>query len=78
VFGALLISGLNSFLNDAEQGVHVPFYVNLPDGTRLVTLGVVMALVLILRPAGLTGGREVTVGGLRRAARLWRPQRSAG
>jgi branched-chain amino acid transport system permease protein len=78
VFGALLISGLNSFLNDAEQGVHIPFYVNLPDGTRLVALGAVMALVIILRPSGLTGGREVTVGGLRRAARLWRPERSAG
>ena len=78
VLGALLISGLNSFLNDAEQGVHIPFYVKLPDGTRLVTLGVVMALVLILRPSGLTGGREVTVEGLRRAARLWRPERSAG
>jgi branched-chain amino acid transport system permease protein len=78
VLGALLISGLNSFLNDAEQGVHIPFYVNLPDGTRLVTLGVVMALVLILRPSGLTGGREVTVEALRRAARLWRPVRPAG
>ena len=27
-------------------------------GTRLVTIGAVMALVLILRPSGLTGGRE--------------------
>ena len=72
VFGALLISGLNSFLNEAEQGIHIGFYVNLPDGSRLVALGAVMALVLILRPSGLTGGREVTLGGLRRAARLWR------
>jgi branched-chain amino acid transport system permease protein len=72
VFGALLISGLNSFLNEAEQGIHIGFYVNLPDGSRLVALGAVMALVLILRPSGLTGGREVTLGGLRRAATLWR------
>ena len=72
VFGALLISGLNSFLNEAEQGIHIGFYVNLPDGSRLVALGAVMALVLILRPSGLTGGREVTLGGLRRAAKLWR------
>jgi branched-chain amino acid transport system permease protein len=34
VFGALLISGLNSFLNEAEQGIHIGFYVNLPDGSR--------------------------------------------
>lgn len=72
VVGALLISGLNSFLNDAEQGIHIGFYLNLPDGTRLVALGAVMALVLILRPSGLTGGREVTQAGLRRATRLWR------
>lgn len=72
VVGALLISGLNSFLNNAEQGIHIGFYLNLPDGSRLVALGVVMALVLILRPSGLTGGREVTRAGLRRAARLWR------
>jgi branched-chain amino acid transport system permease protein len=72
VVGALLISGLNSFLNEAEQGIHLGFYVNLPDGSRLVALGAVMALVLILKPSGLTGGREVTLGGLRRAARLWR------
>jgi branched-chain amino acid transport system permease protein len=78
VVGALLISGLNSFLNDAEQGVHVGVYVHLPTGSRLVALGVLMALVLILRPSGLTGGREVTLGGLRRAGRLWRPERSAG
>lgn len=58
VIGALLISGLNSFLGDAEQGVHIGFSFTLPTGTRLVTIGAVMALVLILRPSGLTGGRE--------------------
>ena len=59
VLGALLISGLNSFLADAEQGVNVGFQLTLPTGTRLVTIGAVMALVLILRPSGITGGREV-------------------
>jgi branched-chain amino acid transport system permease protein len=61
VFGALLISGLNSFLNDAEKGIQIGFRLDLPDGTRLVTIGAVMALVLILRPSGVTGGREVTL-----------------
>ncbi len=78
VFGALLISGLNSFLNEAEQGIHVGVYFHLPTGSRLVALGIVMALVLIFRPSGLTGGREVTIGGLRRAGRLWRPESSSG
>jgi len=58
VVGALSISALNSFLGDAENTVHVGFRLTLPEGTRLVTVGAVMALVLILRPTGLTGGRE--------------------
>jgi branched-chain amino acid transport system permease protein len=58
VVGALLISGLNSFLSDAEQGIHIGFALTLPTGTRLVAIGVVMAAVLIVRPSGLTGGRE--------------------
>jgi branched-chain amino acid transport system permease protein len=58
VLGALAISALNSFLGDAENTVHVGFRLTLPTGTRLVTIGAVMALVIILRPSGLTGGRE--------------------
>jgi len=58
VVGALAISALNSFLGDAENTVDVGFSLTLPNGTRLVTVGAVMAAVLILRPSGLTGGRE--------------------
>jgi branched-chain amino acid transport system permease protein len=58
VVGALVISALNSFLGDAENTVHIGFRLTLPNGTRLVTIGAVMALVLILKPSGLTGGRE--------------------
>jgi len=58
VLGALAISALNSFLGDAENTVHIGFHLTLPAGTRLVTIGAVMALVIILRPSGLTGGRE--------------------
>ncbi len=53
--GALLISGLNSLLNEAENGIGG---VDLPTGTRLVTIGVLMAVSLLFRPNGLTGGRE--------------------
>src|SRR2546430_190594 len=59
VLGALAISALNSFLGDAENTVHVGFRLTLPAGTRLVTIGAVMALVIILRPSGLTGGPEI-------------------
>ncbi|HEY1369053.1 MAG TPA: branched-chain amino acid ABC transporter permease [Gaiellaceae bacterium] len=61
VVGALAVSGLNSFLGDAENTVHIGFRLHLPTGARLVTLGAIMALVLILRPSGITGGKEVTL-----------------
>jgi branched-chain amino acid transport system permease protein len=61
VVGALAVSGLDSFLSQAEQGVHVGVRLDLPNGTRLVILATVMALVLVLRPSGLTGGRELTL-----------------
>ena len=34
--------------------------IDLPSGTRLVVLGIIMAAVLLFRPSGLTGGRELT------------------
>ncbi len=58
VVGALAVSGLDSFLSEAEQGVGVGFTIDLPQGARLVVLGALMALVLVLRPSGITGGRE--------------------
>jgi branched-chain amino acid transport system permease protein len=62
VVGALAVSGLNSFLIEAEDGVGA---VDLPSGSRLILLGAIMATVLILRPSGLTGGREFSFPGLR-------------
>jgi branched-chain amino acid transport system permease protein len=58
VVGALAVSALDSFLIEAEQGVDVGVSLDLPQGTRLIILGAIMALVLIVRPSGLTGGRE--------------------
>jgi branched-chain amino acid transport system permease protein len=70
VVGALLVSGLDSFLSQAENGVHVGIAINLPAGTRLVALGALMALVLIVRPSGITGGRELSLPrGLRQRLR---------
>jgi branched-chain amino acid transport system permease protein len=60
VVGALAVSALDSFLAQAENGVGIPGgTLDLPAGTRLVVVGALMALVLILRPSGITGGREV-------------------
>jgi branched-chain amino acid transport system permease protein len=66
VLGALAVSGLDSFLSKAEDGIHVGLKLDLPQGTRLIFLGAIMALVLILRPSGITGGREVSLAWLRR------------
>jgi branched-chain amino acid transport system permease protein len=62
VVGALLVSGVNSLLLTAERGLNLGVTeVTVPTGTRLVTLGAVMALILLFRPRGVTGGRELTL-----------------
>jgi branched-chain amino acid transport system permease protein len=61
VLGALVVSALDSFLSQAESGVDIGFTFDLPQGTRLVILGLVMATMLILRPSGITGGREFSL-----------------
>jgi branched-chain amino acid transport system permease protein len=65
VVGALAVSGLDSLLAEAENGA---VGVDLPSGSRIVVVGALMALVLILRPSGITGGREL------RLLRLTRPR----
>ena len=61
VVGALLVSGIDTVLGHAEDGIGIGFTVNLPQGTRLVVLGVLMAAMLVLRPSGVTGGRELSL-----------------
>ena len=62
VVGALAVSALDSFLSAAENGVTIAGgNLDLPAGTGLVVVGALMALVLIVRPSGLTGGRELRI-----------------
>jgi branched-chain amino acid transport system permease protein len=68
VLGALVVSALDSFLSQAETGVDIGFTFDLPQGTRLIILGTVMATMLILRPSGITGGREFSLPRVRRPA----------
>lgn len=57
VVGALLISLVNTLLAEAEEGIGLGvFELDLPPGTRLIVLGFLMAVVLLFRPSGLTGG----------------------
>ena len=66
VVGALVISGLTSFLGEAEEGVRVGVQLDLPEGSGLIVVGALMAVMLILRPSGITGGRELSLGSLGR------------
>lgn len=76
VVGALAVSALDSFLAEAEEAVDVVgVTVDLPQGSRLVILGTLMAAMLILRPSGITGGREFSLGPLGRRARAGGPVR---
>jgi len=69
VVGALAVSGLDSLLAEAENGLQIGgLSVDLPAGTRIVIVGALMALVLILKPSGLTGGRELSLDRFRRPA----------
>jgi branched-chain amino acid transport system permease protein len=60
VVGAVVVSAVDSFLAEAENGVKVlGVSFDFPAGTRIVVVGALMAFVLIVRPSGLTGGREL-------------------
>jgi branched-chain amino acid transport system permease protein len=64
VVGALAVSAIDSYLSVAENGTSfLGWHIDLPSGTAEIVIGVVMAAVLILRPNGITNGREL---------RLWR------
>jgi branched-chain amino acid transport system permease protein len=59
--GAVLIAFLNIYLGQAENGLDLGVgTVSIPDGSSLIVLGVLMAAVVILRPEGITGGRELS------------------
>jgi branched-chain amino acid transport system permease protein len=64
VVGALLVSGLDSFLGDSENDA--VSWLHVPDGTRMVVVAAFMAAVVVFMPRGLTGGREFSLAWLRR------------
>src|SRR5206468_10763697 len=60
VVGALAVSALDSWLAVAENGTSLlGWHIDLPAVTAEIVVGVLMATVLILRPSGLTNGREL-------------------
>jgi branched-chain amino acid transport system permease protein len=62
VVGALLLNGIFSFFSAATNTIHVfAWNLTVPSETAEVVLGVLMVVVLILRPNGITGGREFSL-----------------
>jgi branched-chain amino acid transport system permease protein len=60
VLGAVVISGVNSLLAEAEKGMSLAgIGIKAPNGTRLLALGLLMVLMLAFRREGLTGSREL-------------------
>lgn len=60
VVGTLLISAMNHVMGLLENGVQIGgFIVSLPSGSRLVAVAAFMVFIIIFRPSGITGGREV-------------------
>jgi branched-chain amino acid transport system permease protein len=60
VIGSLTISFIAEFLHRIEQGADLgPLHIPARPGLREVGLAIIMLLILILRPRGLTNGREL-------------------
>jgi len=60
VMGVLVLSIIIEALVRMERGMEIgETTFALPTGAQEIIIGVIMILVLILRPAGLTGGREL-------------------
>ena len=60
VVGVVAVTFVIEFLRTLEHGIALGgARLLLPSGSQEIGLGVVMALILILRPTGLTRGREI-------------------
>jgi branched-chain amino acid transport system permease protein len=67
VVGAIALNGIYSFFQAATNGVDVfGWNLTVPSGTAEIVLGFLMVVVLILRPDGITGGREFSLPRRRR------------
>lgn len=60
VTGVLLLSTVIELLRRVESGVSIgPISISAPSGLQEVALGLIMLMVLLVRPRGITNGREV-------------------
>jgi branched-chain amino acid transport system permease protein len=60
VSGVIAVTAIVEFLRFLERGLTLGgTTLRLPEGSQEIGLGIVMALILVFRPNGLTGGREL-------------------
>ncbi len=70
VVGVVTISTIIQLLRWMERGVPVGgTTLAIPAGSQEIAIGIVMIVILIFRPAGIMGNRELTLPGRRGAAR---------
>jgi branched-chain amino acid transport system permease protein len=64
VLGGLTVSVVNTVLTEGEQGMSLfGWQVTLPTSTSGIVLAALMAIVLLVRPNGLSNGREFRIPG---------------
>lgn len=74
VLGVLTITVLGEVLRHVERGADLgPLSFGAHPGLQELGLAALMLIILIFRPRGLTGGREIPVLGA-----LWRPKKFTG
>jgi branched-chain amino acid transport system permease protein len=73
VIGVVALTAVTEILRRFEAGVPVGNTVlSLPAGLQEVGLGLIIILVMMFRPAGIMGGRELTFGSIWPGRRLSR------
>jgi branched-chain amino acid transport system permease protein len=62
VIGTLVVAAVRGFLRALEQGIHIgATNLQIPEGVQEITLAIVLLLILVYRPQGIVGDRELGV-----------------
>jgi branched-chain amino acid transport system permease protein len=61
VAGVIVITAFGQVLRNLERGVLGPFTLGAHPGLQELGLAALMLIILIFRPRGLTGGREIAL-----------------
>ena len=60
VVGTLVVAAIRGFLRTLEQGIHIStVHLQIPEGIQEITLAIVLLLILVYRPQGIVGDREL-------------------